>query len=91
MRFHPSMCFKETPKTPKTVDGLILLIEKCMETLDEFKDENLENHYLIVSNYLMVHYKAWDLRRDAEVIPKMEQILEDLLSKQYEDLENLEK
>ena len=91
MRFHPSMCFKETPKTPKTVDGLILLIEKCMETLDEFKDENLENHYLIVSNYLMVHYKAWDLRRDAEVIPKMEQILEDLLSKQYAQFENLEK
>tara|TARA_R110000822_G_scaffold175067_3_gene314665 strand:- start:505 stop:1494 length:990 start_codon:yes stop_codon:yes gene_type:complete len=82
------MCFKETPKT---VDGLILLIEKCMETLDDFKDEHLENHYLLTSNYLMVHYKAWDQRRDYDIIPGMEQILKDLLSEAYAEFEELEK
>ena len=88
MRFHHSMCFKETPKT---VDGLILLIEKCMETLDDFKDEHLENHYLLTSNYLMAHYKGWDQRRVYEIMPKREQIFKDLMSERYAEFENLEK
>ena len=88
MRFHHSMRFKETPKT---VDGLILLIEKCMETLDEFKDEHLENHYLLVSNWLMARYKQWDVWRNGVLLPRMEQDFKDRLSEEYARFENLEK